>query len=406
MRPDDDYVIHRETLLVCSDLTMKLLLLLLLSSAGLHDVVDTSSQHQNVLLNPDQEETAPERSSVTHRRILSPATLKLKRDAELAYKYSKLKWQTWSGSLPNGSVSVYNHQAGRVDYVCKHICYSGFYSPDMGFYCYYLYEDKQYQNSSFDILVNEDNFEILEWMNGSRGSVPPNSVRTCIREELYVGKSRSSRGKVHPQDRGFFLPWKGSEYQVLTINLDVQSEHISNVKYNTSGTTIFPFPLQSICVASLTNSECSPVLKTAELSKTGKVERRWDFSGPIIAGINRTFAGHVPRIVPGSIVVGAEVTLLFTGGQAEDSTENITHSMSVELTVPPNYSCRAVMVGRQLEVNAPFTADLRRTYRNRGTTWTSISGMYESRQVGEVQSEVGQCKPVIDAASCSTVTEH
>ncbi|GLD75238.1 natterin-3-like isoform X1 [Lates japonicus] len=112
----------------------------------------------------------------------------------------------------NGAISIYNRYAGRIDYVCKYGCEAGFYNPTMGPKCHYPYLEKEYLGSPFEILVNKDNFEFMEWKEGSYGSVPQNSVQTCSHKDKYVGKNKYGLGKVQVMHEAFFLPWEGKEY--------------------------------------------------------------------------------------------------------------------------------------------------------------------------------------------------
>ena len=90
---------------------------------------------------------------------------------------SSIEWQTWNHVLPNGAVSIYNGYVGRTDYVCKVECETGFYTPSKGNICYFPYGGKEYEGNPFQILVNKDNFQLLEWKEGSDGSVPKDSVK-------------------------------------------------------------------------------------------------------------------------------------------------------------------------------------------------------------------------------------
>ncbi|KAK2838142.1 hypothetical protein Q5P01_015354 [Channa striata] len=386
-------------------LSSSLLLLLVVSADSLQNILQRSSWHKNVSpLTPDLEETA-ERSTLTHRHILSPAKVKQKRQTETSSSALNniLKWQTWNGSLPNGSVSIDNGYAKRIDYVCQHHCIAGFYNPDMGPYCNYPYGDKEYKAASFKILVNEDDFENLEWKDDSYGSVPPSSVKTCHNNDIYVGKNKYGLGKVHRKHKAFFLPWEGSEYwykyyQVLTINTDIQSEDVSDIKYNTNGAEIITYPPENMHISTMSNYECDPVRMSTILSKMIRVEKRWDISSSITFGLTKTIKAGVPFVADGSIEISTALSFQFSGGHT--NTEEINLSTSVDFTVPPNHSCKARMVGHKYKVNVPFTARLSRTYRNGVTTWTSVSGTYDGVQVGEVHSEVDRCKPVPDAQSC------
>lgn len=118
---------------------------------------------------------------------------------------TNLMWVTWKNSLPRNAVSLYNGYTNRVDYICKYKCDAGFYTPSKGQYCYYSLKTKEEKGFPFEILVNKDNFEILEWNADLYGSVPKNSVWTCSGKQIYVGKNKYGLGKVSTKDKVFLL---------------------------------------------------------------------------------------------------------------------------------------------------------------------------------------------------------
>ncbi|XP_069379316.1 natterin-3-like [Paralichthys olivaceus] len=392
---------------------MKLSVLLLwalvaLTSASLQDIVKKSSQLRRVsLLNPELEDLEPQ--STGNNVVSSPLTppdLEQQQDLPSSYMFGdnvNLEWLTWSGSLPNGAVSIYNGYTERNDYVCKYKCEAGFYNPSLGPYCRYPYGDREYYAPEFEILANEDNFEFLEWKEGSYGSVPQHSVRTCQGVGIYVGKNKYGLGKVVPQFEAFFLPWEGDEYwykkyQVLAINRDAYTQHISDVKYAIDEVAIFQYPPETMRMSGLTNNECQAVVKTVTISKTTEVETTWNIGRSTMLGITGSITAKIPFIGSGGIELGGEKTLQFSRGTT--MVESLSHSVSVELTVPPNHSCTVRMEGRKIKADIPYTARLSRTYRNGETQWTSISGTYDGVQIGEVRAVVDRCEPVADAKPC------
>ncbi|KAF3695379.1 Natterin-4 [Channa argus] len=317
---------------------------------------------------------------------------------------STLEWVTWNNSLPNDAVSIYNAYVDRIDYVCKHTCAAGFYTPSKGPYCHYVTEGKAYSGSPFEILVNKDNFEMLEWKEDSYGSVPPNSIRTCPGENVFVGKNKYGLGKVSAPDKAFYLPWDGSEYwynyyQVLTNDEDISSQKIYDVKYNTDDSSIFHFPPEVMRETAISNHECRSVLKRDELSKTYQVEQRWDFTSSIALRVETSISAEIPLISSVGIQFSTEVMLQFTRGSTVQDT--VTDSMSVEFTAPPNHSCVVKMVRYKYKVNIPFTARLSRTYADGEVRSTSIAGTYDSVQVGEVQAVVDRCQALDNSKACT-----
>ncbi|XP_059194067.1 natterin-3-like isoform X2 [Centropristis striata] len=316
---------------------------------------------------------------------------------------TSLEWQTFNGSLPNGAVSIYNGYCGRTDYVCKYGIEAGFYNPSKGPHCHYPYGDKELRGSPFEILVNKDNFEFLEWKDDCYGSVPQNSVYTSPNKDVCVGKNKYGLGKVHVKHEAFFLPWEGSEYwykyyQVLTVNRDIISEDISDVKYKTNGVQVIQDPPKTMNLSIITNKGCQEVTQTTTIEKMSQVEQRWDTSFSFTVGARTTITAGIPLIANVDIEYSMETTFQFTKGTTH--TESTAHKVSVEHIVPPNHSCTVTMVGRKHRADIPYTARLCRTYRNGETTWTSISGTYRGVQMGEVRAEVGRCVRLPGAMPC------
>uniref|UniRef100_A0A3Q2QKA9 Uncharacterized protein n=1 Tax=Fundulus heteroclitus TaxID=8078 RepID=A0A3Q2QKA9_FUNHE len=311
--------------------------------------------------------------------------------------YGNLGWVKWQGSLPYGAISIYNDYEKRTDYVCKFECHSGFYNPRMGSYCHYPYRKKEHRSSSFQILVNEGNLEIFRWKEGSDGSVPKNSVRTCSSEEIYVGKNVYGLGMVYPKDGCFYLPWEGSEYwykriyEVLT-NMKAEEEIISDFKYFTDKAKLFKESLKALQTTSTANSALSPVIKTISLSKTFRNEGRWDSKSSKTIGAKASVTVGIPRVGHESIEISGQTTIEFS--ERNTRIEEVSHSFTLQLTVPPHHSCKVSMVGYQYKMEIPFSARLSRTYENGETRSVNITGTYHGVQTGEVMAEVKQCKPL------------
>ena len=107
--------------------------------------------------------------------------------------------------------------------------------------------------------------------------MPQHSVETCQGHGTYVGKNKYGLGKVVTRFKAFFLPWEGYEYwykryQVLAINRDAYTQHISDVKYAIDEVAILQYPPETMRMSGLTNNECQAVVKTVTISKTTEVE--------------------------------------------------------------------------------------------------------------------------------------
>ncbi|XP_063344941.1 natterin-3-like [Pelmatolapia mariae] len=385
---------------------LSLLLLLALSPASPQGTVKKHSENRNVTsLNPDLDR-APEMTDISvntsvYQHLLFPAKMKQKRQA--FDNKGSVKWQTWNNSLPDGAVAIYNTYEERTDYVCKYGCHAGFYSRSLGDFCHYPCGGREHRTDSFDILVNEDNFGILEWKKGYRGSVSKHAVRTCSSDELYVGKNEYGLGKVHPRRRSFFLPWGGKvylyeSYEVLTINRDVDSETISDVRYKTNDAKIIEYPPETMQISSSDNKECNPVTKTVTLSKTVRDEKRWDISTSVSVGVTTTFTTGIPNVASKSFQVSGQFTFDYSKGATH--AKELSHTVEEQVSVPPNHSCKVKMLAYWYNVNIPFTALLTRNYRNKTIERLNISGTYYSIQTGEVRAVVERCEYLTSVQPC------
>ncbi|XP_051807162.1 natterin-3-like isoform X2 [Acanthochromis polyacanthus] len=383
--------------------------LLALSSAAPQDF-DKREEQRNVSSLSNALEDHPEiaaKASMKHARILSLSRMRQKRSVQSSSVVSDdgtiLEWVTWNNSLPNDTVSTYTDYVHRTDYICKYKCDAGLYNPKFGSYCIYPRNKKEFRGFPFEVLVNKDNFETLEWKDSSNGSPIQNAIRTCPGVKVYVGKNKYGLGKVVTQDKRFYLPYMDKEYwynsyQVLTISENIVSQQIDNVVYNTDKSEIIRYPPEIIRETAITNYECSPVVKTDSLSKTYQVEQRWDNTYSVRFGVKTSFKAGVPFIAEGGIEISTDVTLQFNRGGSV--VESITDTVSVEIRAPPNHRCTATMMRYKYKLNIPYTARLSRTYGNGEVRTVIITGTYDSVQVGEVRAVVHRCKPVADAKSC------
>ncbi|XP_029960147.1 natterin-3-like [Salarias fasciatus] len=358
-------------------------------------------------LNPLLENVVPSRENTNAPELgVIPEMETTSHSFPMYDEHVNLKWVEWNGSLPNGVVAIFNGYTERTDYVCKVNCEAGFYTPSKGSFCQYPYADKEYASSKFDLLVNVDHFEFLQWVEDSYGSVPQYAIKTCPNSDIYVGKNKYGLGKVASQHEAFFLPWEGDEYwyksyQVLAINGDSYTQHISHVEYAIDQMELFHYPPEALKLAKVTNLECRDVTKMVTLEKTSTMEKFWDIGRETRNGSVSTMKAKVPILGPGTVDFTKEQTVTFSEGTT--MVESISHSVSVELVVPPNHSCSVRMDGRKMKADIPFTGRLSRTNHNGDTHWTHLTGTYDGVSVGEINAVVERCQPVTDAVPCSTL---
>ncbi|KAM4576756.1 natterin-3-like [Odontesthes bonariensis] len=387
-----------------------LLLLLALSSASLQETVKDASPDVSSL-SPNQEDAVPKmviKSIETIHRLLPSTESRQERQlpssSSVFDKESKLRWVEWEGSLPKGAVSVYNTKKERLEYVCSVRCELGYYNPNEGDMCFYSYDKRQRSHKPTHILVNEDNFEMLEWRKSSDVSDSLDLVRICVEFESYVGKNDYGLGKVDPKEKRLYYGLEGKEhwtssYKVLTINEDAESQGVSDVKYEIDQGKIEKNPTPTVMKTSIiTNKQCAEVSKTATLSKTTRNEKRWDISASLKLGVTTTISAGVPSITSGSVEVGLETSFESSGGNSVS--EEVTHSETIEFKVPPNHSCKVQMLGRKFTADIPFTAHLKRTYKNGQIKSTVVTGKYHGVQIGEIHVELQRCTTIDGVNPC------
>nr|XP_020451000.1 natterin-3-like [Monopterus albus] len=357
-------------------------------------------------LNPTLGEVVPSREGISPPTMrVIPETKTSSHSFPMFAEHVNLQWVTWDGALPEGAVAIWNGYTERTDYVCKVNCEAGFYTPSKGDFCLYPYADREYASSKFEVLVNVDHFEFLEWTEGSYGSAPQYAIKTCPSSDIYVGKNKYGLGKVVTQHEAFFLPWEGKEYwykkyQVLAINRDSYSQHISHVEYAIDQIKLFHNPPEALKLAKVTNLECRNVEKTVKLEKTSTVEKTWDIGRETRNGTISTMKGKVPIITPGNVDFTSKEQLV-TFSEGTTMVESISHEVSVQLLVPPNHSCAVRMEGRKMKADIPFTGRLSRTNHKGETHWSYITGTYDGVSVGEINAVVERCQPVPDPVPCS-----
>ncbi|XP_037115020.1 natterin-3-like [Syngnathus acus] len=347
-------------------------------------------------------DVVPQLSGAGSPRLTTGGAKILFRDFD--FEGTNLEWQRWTGSLPDGAVSIYNGYTKTYDYICKNQCDSGYFRPSESQSCVYSYNGEAVRTDNFSLLVNKEKFEILEWQEGAHGSVAWNAVKNCKDSDKYVGKNQYGLGKVHVSHQVFYLPWGAKEYNYpiqymfLTINEDVQEDHMLDVHYYTDGINVVEHPPEMMKNDSIKNLDCLEATVTDTLSKTNKVEHKWQHTFSLSLAASTTITTGIPSLAEAGIRFSAETNIAFTMGTTY--TETNEHKLKLTTIVPPNHLCRIHMVGQKYGADIPYTARLKRTYTNGEVKWTTVSGTYSSVQISEVNGVVDRCEPLPDAEPC------
>ncbi|KAM9294465.1 natterin-3-like [Gastrophryne carolinensis] len=316
--------------------------------------------------------------------------------------HESLQWVDWAGSIPAGAVSIYNSFTSRTDYVCSVAnCATGFYSTNKGAYCYYANGEQEFRASIFKILVNDQNFEYIQWLPGSYGSVPPNPVSRC--SGVFVGKNQYGLGKVVPSSSVLALPYNGNAYtydmyEVLNLNTNYHTQTLTGFSYNSNQATFYQEGVQVLTSLKVFNNACQRISKTVTLSKTILVEKYWNTGRSTKNGVSTMITCSIPSISGTSVSFPSAVQFEWQDGSPH--TESRTLSRSLSVTVNPQHECEVVLEGRNVHTEIPFSSSLTRFFQNAESHSVNIKGIFSNAQIDYVTISLGQCKRIANAPPC------
>uniref|UniRef100_A0A673WFS1 Uncharacterized protein n=1 Tax=Salmo trutta TaxID=8032 RepID=A0A673WFS1_SALTR len=213
---------------------------------------------------------------------------------------------------------------------------------------------------------------------------------------LHLGQSCAQLNKCYIFFYIFFLhlnlqwlSWNGS---LLTVAVGIYNSYTERTDYICKHNCEAGFYTRGLTANTPTVTESTTFEILTNRDHFEYVEMR--VPGTML-GITTGITAKIPLTGSRGVEFSGEKTLQFNRGTTMVAAHS--HSVSVELKVPPNHSCTMYMEGRKLTTDIPFTARLSRTYGNGETQWTSISGVYDAVQIGEIRAVVDRCEPVVDA---------
>ncbi|XP_073466852.1 natterin-4-like isoform X2 [Aquarana catesbeiana] len=342
--------------------------------------------------------TTPEKEAAEMKEEEEPAVYDVRQ--ALFTGYENLKWIDWTGSVPSGAVYINNPFTGRIEYICSvSNCATGFYTSAKGSFCYFTNVGQEFRTSTFKILVNEQNFEILEWQRQSQGSVASNAVQRC--QEIYVGKNEYGLGKVI--NGRLSVPYNGYEYlydtyEILRLYPDYHSQTITSLSYDTYK-IIYDEDYNVILASKLVmNRGCNTLSTTVSLSESTQVTKYWDIGRSTNKGVTTALSGNMPVFSGSSISYSSMPN--FEWQEGYPYIQSRTHSFSLHLTVKPNQECEVVLQGRNIHLRMPLTGTLSRSYNNGQRRATNIQGTFSNLQTDDVVIYAKPCKRIINVPPC------
>ncbi|XP_061437912.1 LOW QUALITY PROTEIN: natterin-3-like [Lethenteron reissneri] len=315
-----------------------------------------------------------------------------------------LLWVDFTGEVPPWAVSIWNDYIGKTVYVCRvyfsNRSGSGYHIKGKSV-CLWPYGEKELAETTFEILTNDNDLEILEWRRDSYGQVPSNALATF--PGLHIGRNRYGLGKVCVENQAFFVSCNGYEYwykryEVLTMSTQQFSQSITDVHYDVASAKVRSSRPQSIQTVTTENLSCEKVTKTAELATSLSRQMDWRLESSMTFGEETSITAGIPDASSMSLTVTAETTHTISEGKSVS--ETIKFHNSVTIPVPSLHRCTASIVGVQSEVSVPYSATVTRVYETGARRGGPIAGIYYGVTWSDVKIVVSRCDLIADAKPC------
>ncbi|XP_046900775.1 natterin-4-like isoform X2 [Hypomesus transpacificus] len=288
-----------------------------------------------------------------------------------------LKWVRWSGSLPQWAVKVHIPGTGREDYICSFDMVSGYYNPSLGSFCYgsYLGRDKKY--SEFDILVNEQNLELLEWK-----AFAPKYLKNGVPAD-----KDSNNASRHSEEN----------CEILTLQTGQSKTRIHNIEYHIDDLAMLSQQPTVFNQMRVENHNCRDIDQEVHLEGSTERQSSWETSISNSLTLSASIEVTVPFV---SVSAGVEYSNSKTLTNGNSLTETVSHSLTVKVTVPPNHSCVVKMAGKTNKFDIPYKAQLSREFTDGRVHTIPVSGTYKGVQVAEMHAVAERCLPLPKAKPC------
>ncbi|XP_076854732.1 natterin-4-like [Brachyhypopomus gauderio] len=279
---------------------------------------------------------------------------------------NNLKWVKSSG-VPKDAYFYTDNRSKKINYIVRNGCELGYSDgTTIGIVTHTSPDFSTYKAFKGDVeyLVNENEFEILEWKVATYGDIPPLAVEFC--EKMFVVKTEGGLGFIeakgnHPK---ISLPVKDRvQYEFLTLNRDIEGQYLSNVIFNLEDKTDISQDIQVLRQFTTVNTNCNPVKQQAKLEKTVEKTISFQIAGSLTIGVATEFTGKIP------LVAGMKLSLsgrgAFTLSRTSSTTEKNINFLTVEAEIPPNHTCSVIMTSIINEAKVEFTGELTRIYKNK-----------------------------------------
>ncbi|XP_051580743.1 natterin-4 [Myxocyprinus asiaticus] len=242
-------------------------------------------------------------------------------------------------------------------------------------------------------LVNDDEFEILQWQPSSNDNFPPLPVETC--DGYFIAKTDTGLGymKANSAIKIDNQLQKNKQSEVLTLNYDIAEEFLSNVTYKMTPQKEKE-NAEVLRKITANNKNC----KAAKQVVT--IESGFETTDSFQIGLTSIFGGSIELEVPLLAKMDLKAEISPSISKTKTNIDKATSGYTLEVETPPNTMCSIVVKSIILKTTVLFTAQLNRVYSNMAMRSTWVSGTYNHQEVANLEAVMEACKPITDGSKC------
>lgn len=249
------------------------------------------------------------------------------------------------------------------------------------------------RRTNYEVLVQDDQDLMLEWIPYSGGQVPPGAVRGGVEGPksknplmvYYIGRTIKNHkggnqipGKIHPIKGQFYFASGNSEhsrteYEALAVS-DPDCYEYQDVVYDLRSAFQTDLPPENIDVMQATNKGDMPSQFKLAKKVSASSSSNWGHQVGLKVGIKAKGKAGVPFVAEGEIEVSAEASYTHTWGHAKVDTHE--SNVEVSISVPARSTCKCMVVAKKKKIDVPYTATVQALKgANAGRSWKT-SGIY------------------------------
>ena len=222
-------------------------------------------------------------------------------------------------------------------------------------------------------------------------------IKTDSDRDWSVGKKRGSSKSLRTGYLAGVYGWAGWEIDALGFYLleEIVDFHVSELEYDLDEYEILtsrPLDVQDMPIDNETNVTQSGTCVSYMESFTARYD--WSNSVGLTIGGKGTVRAGVPLFADGSVEVSSEAKYEHTWSEGHEDT--VVRSAELCATVPPKSYVLASMKITKVDLDVPYTAVVRVTFKSGHSVTREISGVYEGVAYSRVDIHYSEAFPLDD----------